>query len=191
MHTRASPALVHWRSASRHEIRHLLDAHHIVRRIGPGGQPAAEQILHALVVQLAARFQRYSRDLHDAAIDALVTTAPESHRTVILSNLTAGRRLDRQNPTSAVLAQDFRRFDIELWPALAGEPPGARDTLDQVMAARNAIAHQDVPGLERLRLDLTVFRGWRQALDDLAGRLDVTFGRRIGAMVGSFPWNQR
>jgi len=72
-----SPALAHWRSASRAEIDHLIDAYHVVRAIGPAGGPAAEQILHALVVQLAARFQRFCRDLHDAAIDALVSPAPK------------------------------------------------------------------------------------------------------------------
>lgn len=192
MHTRtaASPALAHWRSTSRTEIDHLVDAHHVVRGIGPAGAPAAEQIIHALVVQLAARFQRYCRDLHDAAVDAVVSAAPDSYRTLLREALTTGRRLDRQNATSAVLGHDFSRFDLKLWPALAGAPAGARDTLDEVMGARNAIAHQDVSKLARLRLDLAVLQGWRQALDDLAGAVDTAVGSRVGAVVGHFPWDR-
>lgn len=186
-----SPALAHWRSTSRREIRHLLDAHHLVRRIGPGGQPAAEQILHALVVQLAARFQRFCRDLHDAAVDALVATTPAAYRSLLRDALLLGRRLDRHNATSAALRDDFGRLDLELWAALAGAPPRARETLDEVMSARNAIAHQDVLKLGRLRLDLTAILSWRQALDDLAGAIDVAVTVRVGEIVGQDPWNQR
>lgn len=189
MHTRASPALVHWRSASRHEIRHLLDAHHIVRRIGPGGQPAAEQILHALVVQLAARFQRYSRDLHDAAAEALATAAPEPYRTLLKRLLEADRRLDRHNATSAVLTSDFRRFGLDLWPALGATAVHSRHTLDEVNAARNAIAHQDAPKLDALRLDLAVFRDWRRTLDELAAAVDSAVSDHLTEVTGHDPWN--
>ena len=191
MHTRASPALAHWRSASRTDIGHLLDAHLIVRALGPAGAPAAEQVLHAVVVQLAGRFQRYCRDLPDAAVDALVAAAPDAYRALLRVTLMAGRRLDRQNATSAVLAHDFDRFDLELWPALAGVAVGARETLDAVMSARNAIAHQDVPRLARLRLDLAVLRGWWGALDDLAGAVDAVVAARVGAVVGRLPGDQR
>lgn len=190
MQHRSSPALAHWRSTSRGEIAHLLDAHLVVRGLGPGGAPAAEQILHAVVVQVAGRFQRYCRDLHDVAVDALVAAAPETYRTLLQVTLVTGRRLDRQNATSAVLAHDFDRFHFEMWSALVGVPAKLRDTLDEVMAARNAIAHQDVPRLARLRLDLPVLRDWLSALDELAGAVDSAVADRIAAVVGHLPWDQ-
>ncbi len=188
MQHRFSPALAHWRSASRTEIDHLLAAHHFVRALGPAGGPAAEQILHALVVQLAARFQRYCRDLHDAAVDALAAAVPDAYGTLLREAFLTGRRLDRQNATSAVLANDFNRFDLRIWSVLPATQAAARTTLDEVMSARNAIAHQDASGLARLRLDTAVLRGWRQALDDLAGAVDVAVGDRLGEVVGDFSW---
>ena len=190
MQHRPSPALARWRTASRTEIDHLLAAFYVVRALGPAGRPAAEQVLHALVVQLAARFQRYCRDLHDAIVDALAAAAPPAYGTLLREAFLTGRRLDRQNATSAVLANDFNRFDLKIWSALPAVQAAARHTLDEVMSARNAIAHQDVPGLARLRLDIVVLRGWRQSLDDLAVAVDGAVGARLGEVVGDFSWDQ-
>ena len=191
MHTRASPALAHWRSASRTEISHLLDAHLLVRALGPAGAPAAEQVLHAVVVQLAGRFQRYCRDLHDAAVDALVAAAPARYRSLLKTVLEADRRLDRQNATSAVLESDFRRFDLRLWAALGHPATEARRTLDEMNALRNAIAHQDAQKLDGLRIDLATVRRWWSILDELAAAVDRVVGHRIAEVIEHFPWSAR
>ena len=181
-----SPALAHWRSTSRTEIGHLLDTYLGVRLLDPDNTSAAEQLLHALVVQLAGRFQRFCRDLHDAAIDALVAPTPGAYRSLLRDVMLIGRRLDRHNATSAALRDDFGRFDLELWSDLAGAPAEARQVLDEVMSARNAIAHQDVGKLAHLGLDLAVLRRWRLTLDELAGSIDAAVMVKVDEIVGSF-----
>lgn len=121
----------------------------------------------------------------------MVSAAPDSYATVLREALVAGRRLDRQNATSAVLEQDFGRFDLALWRALDEALPGARRMLDEVNSWRNAIAHQDAVRLSGLELDLPTVRRWRRLLDELATAMDGVVGGRIRETTGRFPWEPR
>ncbi len=77
---RPSPPLTRWRTIGRAEIDELINAHRAVGGSGPGRRTATWQINHALVVQLAAQFQRYCRDLHDECAGAMVAAAPADYR---------------------------------------------------------------------------------------------------------------
>ena len=64
---RPSPSLSSWRTRSQAEIDELMDAHRAVGGAGPGRRTATQQIDYALVVQLAAQFQRFCRNPRPAS----------------------------------------------------------------------------------------------------------------------------
>lgn len=194
---RPSPALIRWRTVGQAEIGELLAAHKAVGGAGPGRRTATQQINHALVVQLAAQFQRYCRDLHDLSADAMITAAPASLRPTLARAFTVGRKLDRQNAHSGALGDDFARFGIDFWPvvtALGGRCAGRRRRLDQLNAWRNAIAHQDFrrvaadPLTGGTRPDLLMVRTWHRALDQLVGGIDRVMYDELSTTNAVSPW---
>jgi hypothetical protein len=194
---RPSPALARWRTIGRAELTELVAAHHAVGGRGPGRRTATQQINHALVVQLAAQFQRYCRDLHDLCITAVAATAPVPLRSTVREAFTRGRRLDRQNAHSAALGDDFGRFVADFWPAvdrLGHRFAARRRRLDQLNVWRNAIAHHDfrhisADALTRgTRVDLATFHTWYRALDELAGGIDRTVHAGLLTLTGVSPW---
>jgi hypothetical protein len=194
---RPSPSLTRWRTVGQAEIDELLAAHYAVGGTGPGRRTATRQINYALIVQLAAQFQRFCRDLHGLCGDAIVHAAPPSYRPALEIAFTATRRLDRQNAHSGSLGNDFGRFGPEFWPAVDSLDPqyaARRHRLDQLNAWRNAIAHQDFsrvtadPLTQGTRPDLPTFRGWRRATDQLARGMDRAMHRQITDTIGDAPW---
>jgi hypothetical protein len=192
-----SAALLRWRTISQAEIDELPAAHHAVGGTGPGRRTATRQINHALVVQLAAQFQRFCRDLHGLCADAVIDAAPPMHGPLLRVALAVGRRLDRMNATSGTLGDDFGRFGLEFWPeidALGRQYAIRRRRLDQLNLWRNAIAHQDFrrvdadPLARDTRPDLPTFRVWRSAVDQLATGIDRVMHRELISITGSDPW---
>ncbi len=194
---RPSPPLERWRSTGQAEIEELMEAHRAVGGSAPGRRTATRQINHALVVQLAAQFQRYCRDLHDECSGAMVAAAPADYRPALNLALLSGRKLDSQSAQPASLGSDFGRFGFDFWSAIYALGPayrGRRRRLDQVAIWRNAIAHQDFrrPATEPLtadtRADLPTVRTWRSALDQLAGGIDRVMHREVTRITGAEPW---
>ena len=194
---RPSSPLLRWRSTGQAEIDELVEAHRAVGGAGPGRRTATQQINHALVVQLAAQFQRYCRDLHDDCAAVLVAAAPEAFKTMLDLALTAGRKLDYQSAQPASLGSDFGRFGIDFWTAvdrLGPQYAERRRRLAQVNLWRNAIAHQDFrrppadPITRGTQVDLRTVRTWRSALDQLVGGIDRAMWTDIGRMLGHPPW---
>lgn len=192
-----SPSLVRWRTVGGAEIDELMEAHRAVGGTGPGRRTATQQINHALVVQLAAQFQRYCRDLHDECAGAMVAAAPADYRPALRLALLSGRKLDSQSAQPASLGSDFGRFGFDFWSAVyaaGGAHRRRRARLDQVAIWRNAIAHQDFrrPATDAAtvgtRADLPTVRAWRGALDQLAGGIDRVMHREITRITGAEPW---
>jgi hypothetical protein len=194
---RQSPSLIRWRTVGQSEIEELMRAHRALSGTGAGHRTATRQINHALVVQLAAQFQRYCRDLHGLCADAVLASAEESYRPMLRLALTSARKLDRQNANSGNLGHDFGLFGFRFWAAvdaLGPQYPGRRRRLDQLVAWRNAIAHQDLDRLASDRLtagtrpDLPTFRIWRRSLDQLAGGIDRAMSTEVADITGDSPW---
>jgi hypothetical protein len=194
---RPSPPLLRWRSTGRAQIDELVAAHRAVGGSRPGRRTATQQINHALVVQLAAQFQRYCRELHDACCEALVACAPAEYRPTLNLALRTGRRLNAQSAQPASLGSDFGRFGFDFWPAVQALGPSyvaRRRRLEQVAVWRNAIAHQDFRRLPTdastagTRADLPTVRTWHRALDQLAGGIDRVMHREIARITGGQPW---
>jgi hypothetical protein len=179
------------------EIEELMRAHRALCGTGPGHRTATRQINHALVVQLAAQFQRYCRDLHGLCADAVLASAEENYRPMLRLALTSARKLDRQNANSGNLGHDFGLFGFRFWAAVdatGSQYPARRRRLDQLVAWRNAIAHQDLdrvaadPVTAGTRPDLPTFRIWRRSLGQLAGGIDRAMSTEVADITGHSPW---
>src|SRR4051812_34331112 len=107
-----STALITWRSNRLVRFDRLLAVHPDSN--GSVLDPAvAGELTRALVLQLAGEFQGFSRDLHDEAVRAMVSSigTPSSRlRSTVLDNLVHGRRLNRGNADPGTLEEDFSRL---------------------------------------------------------------------------------
>ncbi len=154
----------------------------------------------ALVLRLAAEFQGFASDLHDAACDVFAAWTVQGNPAVehvVRSRLREGRDLDRGNAHPGSIGKDFGRFGFEVWPALALRDSSSsrhNQSLDRLNAARNALAHADEAAMAALRsegfpLVLRTYQRWRHDLDALAGNLDAEVGAQLARLFGRpSPW---
>ena len=194
-----SQALESWVRGERAErLDELLAVHVRVGGTGRGRRYATRELNAAIVSQVAAHFQRFCRDLHSEAADAMVAAAPPAFGPVLRRWYGDRRRLDRGNAQPDVLKEDFGRFDFDLWVAAEAHhqyTARRRRRLEQLNAWRNAVAHQDFAFSPAQRLlladtDLTLewARRWRRACDGLAQSFDVVVGVQVGLVTGAHPW---
>jgi hypothetical protein len=188
---------VRWQTVGRGEIDELIAAYRVVGGVGRSRRTATQQINQALVVQLAAQFQRYCRDLHDECAGAIVASASPQYQPLLELALTAGRKLDSQSAQPGSLGSDFGRFGFDFWIAVDRLGPQfaeRRRQLAQLAVWRNAVAHQDFrrpatdPVAAGTRVDLPSVRRWRRSLEQLAGGFDRTMWVEVGRIIGAPPW---
>jgi hypothetical protein len=154
-----------------------------------------------VIVRLASEFQGFARDLHDQAVEFLVTSAATGNPTldnVITIAMTADRALSKNNAGDDTLAKDFRRIGLNLWPTINTQNPQQgpilRTKLQKLIAMRNAIAHDNEAQIitlesEGFTLQRTVTRDWQTSLDTLATIMDDVVGSFLGALMGApRPW---
>jgi hypothetical protein len=194
-----SRALQQWRTTQRAELD-LVEA--TLRRV-PGRSPVEramrQRLVDAYILLLAGHFQLFCRDLHSEAAGFVAgRVQPPAAAGMVRELLTSRRLLDRGNASSATLAADFGRLDVELWRQLELCDPrnnGHQRRLDQLNVWRNAIAHQDfafgpaqtktVAGSGR---SLRWTRLWRGSCSTLAEQLDVEINRQLRILTGAVPW---
>lgn len=157
----------------------LFVAHRRVDPRGRGRRWTTTTLNRAIVLNLAAEFQGFSRDLHDLAIQEIHTAcSPPAVAELLRSLASSGRELDKGNAHPGALAKDFQRVSVDLWGELrsttsparrlrapeqsrwdrhrsAASPDSTADLLnldlDKLNAVRNAIAHSELSMLDRLR----------------------------------------
>jgi hypothetical protein len=195
-----SVALQTWRTQRLGHIDELLATHRLVRGVWPGRWRRTAAINAALVLRLAAEFQGFARDLHDEACEAFAERAASANpvvKRVAVLRLQEGRDLDRGNAHPGSLGRDFGRFGFDVWQALHQRDRRTHRhnrSLEQLNAARNALAHSDGAKLAVLRANgchviLNTFRRWHGDLDALAGNLDAEVGAWLGQAFGrQSPW---
>lgn len=194
----ASRALIIWRTDSATKLDELAAAHASVGGTGRGRRYATEQLNASLVVQIAAHFQLFCRDLHTEAADVLVTGAPAGYQAMLRVGFTRRRGLDRGNASAQTIDADFARFDLNLWAAaraISSRTEARQTKLEQLMVWRNAIAHQDFRYssqeqrlLEGTALALEWARRWRGACDGLAQTFDQAVAMHVQRITGECPW---
>ncbi len=137
-----------------------------------GRRYATLQVNHAYAMLLSSQFQGFCRDLHSEAVQIVAAVAPASLRHVVAGALLDGRRLDRGNPATGNLGEDFGRLGWLFWGAvhaLDSRNVRRHKTLDELNTWRNAIAHQDWSRVGP-KLRLPVVRRWRSVCSALAAQ---------------------
>jgi hypothetical protein len=193
-----SDALISWNTSGLMRLAELealsagFDADGRQRRLG------TTLLNRSLFVALAAEFQRFSRELHDAAVDVHVLAANTGQASLLRRLLAEGRRLDVGNARRSSLGSDFARVGLDLIADLKGmgqKTARRLDKLDLLVDYRNAIGHGDegrVAILERtsaISSTRSAYRDHRRSLDRLAGTMDSLVSKRLAAVLEiARPW---
>lgn len=196
----ASLALGRWRGERSARLDELVQAHRRITGAAAGRPTETQQINWALVLQLAAEFQGFARDLHVEGVDAFAawtSRANNALESTVTTLLTRRLSLDKGNAQPDSLAEAFDRFGLLWWDGLVTRDPQSdarRQTLWRINRARNAIAHSDHAAILTLRregfpLTLDTFRRWRSSLNALARTMDATLSTHLSTMFGEpRPW---
>ncbi|MBI5493953.1 MAG: hypothetical protein HY904_02940 [Deltaproteobacteria bacterium] len=187
----ASGALKRWQGEGQHELDELETAHKSVGGAGRGRRWATRQLNYAYALLVAAQFQRYCRDLHSEAVDALADAAGPSMGAVLRAALLKNRRLDKGNASPSAIGADFDFLGTsKIWDAAKSvdvRTKGRQDALEELNSYRNAIAHHDFSKVKPgLRLAKVV--RWRRACDGLAATLDVAVSQQVQVVTNKAPW---
>jgi hypothetical protein len=193
-----SRALTVWRTDSADKLDELVAAHARVGGTARGRRYATEQLNGSLVVQVAAHFQLFCRNLHTEAAQVLVAAAPPGYRSMLRVAFTNRRGLDRGNASPETIGADFARFDLDIWAAArtsASQTTTRRTRLEQLTTWRNAIAHQDFVFsaqqqalLSGTSLTLAWAKRWRSSCLGLALTFDKITADHVRATTGRRPW---
>lgn len=192
-----SRALLTWNEASSQRLDELFAAHVSVGGSARGRRFATQELNAAIVVQVAAHFQGFCRDLHSEAADAVVGSAPVAFQAILRRWYSYKRGLDSGNAQASNIYEDFRRFDFEIKDV--AEAQGARTRrrmtrLEQLNTWRNAIAHRSplTQGHRAIvgstKPTLAWARTWRSACHGLAHTFDAVVGIQVEKITGAPPW---
>jgi hypothetical protein len=191
----ASNALAKWQADRRVRLDRLEVTHSPV-----AARTLADGLNRALILQLAAEFQGFARELHDEAARALAAVLapgdPVRQRTLIVP-YQKQRRLARGNASPASLGEDFGLFGLRLWEGLRRLYPirGQQwhDRLALLNEARNGLAHADDQKVAKVTsagwpLTLRSARRWRGMLDGLVVGMDRVVYEHLRRKLGVTAW---
>jgi hypothetical protein len=187
-----SNSLNRWRGEHSDALDEIENAHAVVGGTGRGRRYATRQINHAYAALLSSQFQGFCRDLHSECVDHVAAVAPAAIRSFLRVEFVWNRALDRGNPSPGNVGQDFNRLGIDFWPAVRlrhTRNDRRRQLLQELVAWRNAIAHQDFGPLGGdPTLHLPRVRAWRRAVGALADAFDRTMYDYLVTILGTPPW---
>lgn len=184
-----------WFDQAKQALDELEVAHRAVGGRGPGRRFATLQVNHAYAVLLSSQFQRFCRDLHSEAVDALTMIVPNADlRDIFRAQLTTGRKLDSGNPNPGNIGSDFGRLGMDFWAQVQHADPrnaARRASLERLNRWRNAIAHQDFSPISpagKTVLQVYEVRRWRAHCNALARKFDLAVGEHLTTILGKKPW---
>lgn len=197
-----SAALQVWNGESAARINDLLHAHATVGGSGAGRRWRTEQLNWALVLLIAAEFQRYCRSLHDLSVDEIVTQTAQLNAVLapsLRAIMTNRRELDRGNANPGNLGNDFGRLGMQLWPELKARNLAAAQRcsghIEWLNAARNGLAHGDTVKLAAAYAAgypvhlLDTVKKFQRATNTLAQLMDATLASYLARVFGGpAPW---
>lgn len=193
----SSRALQKWNAESSRALNAFEQAHRLVLSGGVGRRFVSGQIAQAYVLMLSSRFQQFCRDLHTESTEHVMQVAVAAHLRVLLwTGFLQARRLDGGNPHPTSISADFGRLGIRIWDEVrsAGPRNAVRQRrLEEMIAWRNAIAHQDFrrPILGgRSMVAVQEVRRWRAACDLLAVEMDRVMTHYLAGLTAVTPWKE-
>lgn len=186
-----STALWSWLTRTEVELKQFRDAHRSISGARPGRR-ALQELNHAYLVAVAAKFQLFSRDLHTEAVDVFASQQTSPALALLVRTNFAARELKRGNANAGNIGSDFGRLVPGYWDLVKADSPrnpGRAGKLARLNAWRNAVAHQDfAQGLMPKSVRLHDVEGWRTALTGLARSMNDVTWRSLLALFGSAPW---
>lgn len=191
-----SNALAEWSGTRRRKLQLQQDIRKTAQL--PWQEKQADGVM---VVRLAAEFQGFARDLHDEAIEFMVTTVAGSNSDLLSAlrvGMAANRTLGRNNANADTLEKDFYRLGMLFWGAINRAYPRRghnwRQQLNKLVEMRNCLAHEDVAKQLKLQSEgysLTESRvkDWQRDLDLLAEAMDDVVGAYLSRLLRvPRPW---
>lgn len=119
------------------EVDQLLD-----HMRGQNDSKLRDSLCDAIVLRLAAKFQKYCLARHDELVEEMVSRFDNRRAEIVRAGLTLDRRLEQGNASIERLRQDYRRVGVELTDDRLGT---AISQLADLLACRNLLAHGSVP----------------------------------------------
>jgi hypothetical protein len=145
-------------------------------------------------VLLSSEFQGFGRDLYSECVDYLVAAVPAHLQALVRAQFLWGQPFGRGNPQAGAIGSDFGRLSLAFWDevyAVHAHNRRRRALLDELMAWRNAIAHNDfdpaVFGPDPV-LQLQQVRRWQSALNRLCDGFDRVLRDHLTGVLGVAPW---
>ena len=189
-----SGSLIRWNGERADALDEIEHAHVMVGGTERGRRYATQQINYSYTTLLSSHFQGFCRDLHSECVEHIAAIVPLQLRDFLRMEFVWNRSLSRGNPHPGAIASDFNRLGIKFWPevyAFDARNERRQELLQELIAWRNAIAHQDfdpvVPG-GVATLHLARVKGWRSALNALARSFDRTMYNYLQVLLGGAPW---
>ncbi len=202
MSYRRSLPLERWLGPRREVIDTLATGHAAVGGLKGPGRPldVSKPLAHAYVIVALAQFQGFIRDLHDLAVEEVVSGsgATAAYVPLLIEGVRAGRAIDRANPTHRNIKDDFARLGLSPLDISAynrrWESPGDAREMHRLIALRNAVGHGHETVLQQLlaggQVRDTV--GWVRdrlpVLNRYARALDRLLWDHVEGIFGKEPW---
>ena len=155
----------------------------------PAQPDLVEENLRAYVLLLSAHFQGFCRDLYTECAQQIVQRTRPSLRLLVQRQFTAHLKLDRGNPNSQNINEDFERFGFT--PDLVSAAPGNPVRLQDLAALnrwRNVAAHQSAVPAGAPALQLPLLQAWRHSCAGLAVSLDGIMYNEFRRILRRKPW---
>lgn len=200
-YSRSEP-LKRWLVPRRETIDALAKGHAAVGALTGPGRPldASKPLAHAYVIVVVGQFQGFIRDLHDLAVERLVSAsgATTVYAPLLTDAIARGRAIDRGNATLRNVKDDFGRIGIRPFNLasynLRWTSPGDAEEFDRLLALRNVLGHSNERGLAHLLADGQVLDtvSWARSripvLNRFGKALDRMVWDHLKASTGKGPW---
>jgi hypothetical protein len=191
-----------WASDRLARIDVLATGHASVSGVAGPGRPkdASKPLAHAYIIGMLSEFQGFVRDLHDLAVERVVSAsgAASTFAPILIDGMTAGRGIDRGNATTPTVKSDFARIGLSpLNPALHNSRWSKGDSaeFDLLVRLRNALGHGNETELRALLAGGAVKDtvSWARARLPLINRyvraLDKLVWNHLVRATGKEPWS--
>jgi hypothetical protein len=197
-----SEPLTRWLGPRREAIDNVATGHAKVGDLTGPGRPldASKPLVHAYVLVIVSQFQGFVRDMHDLAVERLLSGsgATVNFLPILTEGIVNARNIDRGNPTHSNIIGDFASLGLSPFDMASRNgrwaTPGDAQQFNRLMALRNALAHGNDDGLRNLLVGGGVQDtvSWSRAqlpvLNRYARPLDHMVWDHLKATTGKVPW---
>lgn len=197
-----SEPLRRWLGPRREAIDKVAEGHARVGDLTGPGRPldASKPLAHAYALVIVSQFQGFIRDMHDLAVERLLSAsgATANFLPLLTEGIVNARRIDRGNPTHGNVTSDFASIGLSPFNMAARNArwatPGDAEQFTHLMTLRNALAHGNDDDLRSLLLrggaqdTVSWARGQLPVLNRYARALDHMVWDHLRATTGRAPW---